>query len=124
MCSTWSPSPEEPSSSPSLPGQGLDARFTTYDARTLAAIGSYDGSLTDRVVDTAAGPLVLQPSASSAGCPQSSPTSPSACVSRLDVHGSLSDPAGVGAAIVLLGPQPAVVSSATATNQFELYRLS
>jgi hypothetical protein len=105
-------------------GQGLDARFTTYDARTLAAIGSYDGSLTDRVVDTAAGPLVLQLSASSAGCPQSSPSSPSSCVSRLDVHGSPSDPAGVGAAIDLLGPQPAVVSSATATNQFELYRLS
>ncbi len=106
-------------------GQGLDARFTTYDARTLAAIGSYNGVVTDSVVDTAAGPLVLQPAATgSAECPQASPSTPTSCVSRLDVHGSLSDPAGVGAAIVLLGPGPAVVSAATATNQFELYRLS
>jgi hypothetical protein len=106
-------------------GQGLDARFTTFDARTLAAIGSYDGVVNDSVVDTAAGSLVLQPAAGSpAGCPQSSPAAPSSCVSRIDVHGSVSDPAGVGAAIVLLGPQPAVVSSATATNQFQLSRLS
>ena len=106
-------------------GQGLDARFTTYDTRTLAAIGSYDGAATDSIVDTAAGALVLQPAASaSAACPQASPSTPTSCVSRLDVHGSLSDPAGVGPAVVLLGPAPAVVSVATATNQFELYRLS
>jgi hypothetical protein len=104
-------------------GQGLDARFDTYDSRTLAAIGSYDGVVNDSVVDTAAGSLVLQPVAGSApGCPQAAPSSPSSCVSRIDVHGSVSDPAAVGAAIVLLGPLPAVVSSAT--NQFELYRLS
>jgi hypothetical protein len=106
-------------------GQGLDARFDTYDARTLAAIGSYDGVVNDSVVDSAGGPLVLQPAAGSPTvCPQTSRASPSWCVSRIDVHGSVSDPAPVGAAIVLLGPQPAVVSSATASNQFELYRLS
>ncbi len=106
-------------------GQGLDARFTTYDARTLAAIGTYDGAATDSIVDTAAGALVLQPASSgSAVCPQASPSTPTSCVSRLDVHGSVSDPAGVGAAIVLLGPAPAVVSAATATNQFEVFRLS
>ncbi len=106
-------------------GQGLDARFATYDATTLAAIGSYDGVVTDSVVESAAGPLVLQPAASgSTECPQASPATPTSCVSRIDVHGSVSDPAGVGAAIVLLGPAPAVVSSAPATNQFELYRLS
>jgi hypothetical protein len=106
-------------------GQGLDARFTTYDTRTLAPIGSFDGVVNDSVVDTTAGALVLQPSAGSPpGCPQASPSSPSSCVSRIDVHGSVSDAAAVGAAIVLLGPLPAVVSSATATNQFELYRLS
>ena len=92
---------------------------------TLAAIGIYDGVVTDSVVDTAAGPLVLQPAASgSTECPQASPSTPTSCVSRIDVHGSVSDAAGVGAAIVLLGPAPAVVSSASATNQFELYRLS
>jgi hypothetical protein len=106
-------------------GQGLDARFDTYDARSLAAIGSYDGVVNDSVVDTAAGPLVLQPAAGSPTvCPQASPSSISWCVSRIDVHGTVSDPAPVGPAIVLLGPLPAVVSSATASNQFELYRLS
>jgi hypothetical protein len=106
-------------------GQGLDARFTPYDTRNLTAIGHYDGLVTDSVAETVAGPLVLQSAAAgSAGCPQGQPSEPTACVFRLDLHGSVSDPAGVGAAIVLLGPQPAVVSSATATDQFELYRLS
>ncbi len=103
-------------------GQGLDAQFTTYDATSLAAVGSYTGSVTSSVVDTAAGPLLLQQSGSSPSCPQT--TSPSSCVLRIDQHGTASDPVGVGAAVTLVGPGPAVVVSDTTTGQFDLVRLS
>ena len=33
-------------------GQGLDAQFTTYDAASLAVLGSYTGTVTSSVVDT------------------------------------------------------------------------
>jgi hypothetical protein len=104
-------------------GQGLDAGYSTYDVTTLNPLGSFSGTVSESVVDTAAGPLVLEPAGDSA-CPQASPTSPSSCVFRIDVHGSVSDPSGVGAAVMLLGPGPAVVAADTATNQFELFRLS
>ncbi len=55
-------------------GQGLDAQFTTYDAASLAVLGSYTGTVTSSVVDTAAGPLALEQSGSSPSCPQT--TSP------------------------------------------------
>ena len=103
-------------------GQGLDAEFTTYDATTLAVLGSYTGTVTSSVVDTAAGPLVLEQSGSSPSCPQA--TSPSSCVLRIDQHGNVSDPVGVGAAVSLVGPGPAVVVSDTTTGQFDLVRLS
>jgi hypothetical protein len=98
-------------------GQGLDATYTTYDARTLARAGSYGGSVTSSVVDTAAGPLVLQPDGNPSACPPS-------CVLRIDEHGSTSDPVSVGAAVTLLGPAPAVIVSDTTTGQFDLVRLS
>jgi hypothetical protein len=103
-------------------GQGLDAAYTTYDARTLARVGSYNGSVTSSVVDTAAGPLVLQPAGSSSACP--SVPSPESCVLRIDQHGSISDPVNVGAAVTLVGPGPAVIVSDTSTGQFDLVRLS
>lgn len=103
-------------------GQGLDAAYTTYDAQTLARAGSYNGSVTSSVVDSASGPLVLQPSSGSAACPGAEP--PAACVLRIDQHGATSDPVNVGAAITLIGPQPAVIVSDTATGQFDLVRLS
>jgi hypothetical protein len=103
-------------------GQGLDAAYTTYDARTLARVGSYGGSVTSSVVDTAAGPLVLQPAGSSSACP--SAPSPVSCVLRIDQHGSTSDPVSVGAAVTLIGPGPAVIASDTSTGQFDLVRLS
>ncbi len=103
-------------------GQGLDAQFTTYDATSLAVLGSYSGSVTSSVVDTAAGPLVLEQSGGSPSCPQT--TSPSSCVLRIDQHGSVSDPVGVGAAVTLIGPGPAVIVSDTTTDQFDLVRLS
>ena len=103
-------------------GQGLDAQYTTYDATTLGVLGSYSGTVTSSVVDSAAGPLVLEQSGSSASCPQT--TSPSSCVLRIDQHGNVSDPVGVGAAVVLVGPGPAVVVSDTTTGQFDVVRLS
>jgi hypothetical protein len=103
-------------------GQGLDAQYTTYDATTLAVLGSYTGTVTSSVVDTAAGPLVLEQSGGSPSCPQA--TSPSSCVLRIDQHGNVSDPVGVGAAVTLVGPGPAVVVSDTTSGQFDLVRLS
>ncbi|HEY1830363.1 MAG TPA: hypothetical protein VGG38_08985 [Acidimicrobiales bacterium] len=105
-------------------GQGLDAEYTTYDATTLARVGSYGGSVTSSVVDTAAGPLVLQPAGDSSNCPSPSPSSPVSCVLRIDEHGSTSDPVSVGAAVTLVGPGPAVIVSDTTTGQFDLVRLS
>ena len=104
-------------------GQGLDAAYTTYDTVTLAAVGSYGGSVTSIVADTAAGPLVLEPGGAAA-CGQAAPASSTSCVLRIDVHGATSDPLGVGAAVTLLGPAPAVIESDTSTGQFDLVRLS
>lgn len=104
-------------------GQGLDAAYATYDARTLAPIGSYNGSVTSSVVDAASGPLVFQLAAGgSAACPSAQPEE--ACVLRIDPHGATSDPVDVGAAVILVGPQPAVVVSDTTSGQFDLVRLS
>jgi hypothetical protein len=104
-------------------GQGLDAGYTTYDVTNLGPLGSFSGTVSESVVDTAAGPLVLEP-AGNASCPQASSSSPSSCVFRIDVQGNVSDPSGVGAAVTLLGPGPAVVAANTSTDQFELFRLS
>jgi hypothetical protein len=105
-------------------GQGLDAGFTTYDASTLGALGSYSGSVSSSVVDSAAGPLTLEPAGTTASCPAGAPASPTSCVLRIDQHGAVSDAVGVGAAVSLLGPDPAVVVSDTSTGQFDLLRLS
>jgi len=106
-------------------GQGLDARFSTYDTVTLAPIASYSGVVTSTVVDTAAGPLVLEESYADPSCPQPAAGQPAAgCVLRIDQHGTTSDPVAVGAAVTLLGPGPAVVVSDTTTGQFDLVRLS
>jgi hypothetical protein len=103
-------------------GQGLDATYTTYDATTLAKTGTYSGSVTSTVVDTAAGPLVLEPAGSSSACPSSS--TPVSCVQRITGQGTTSDPVSVGAAVTLIGPGPAVIASDTTSGQFDLIRLS
>jgi hypothetical protein len=104
-------------------GQGLDATYTTYDVATLQVLGTYSGSVTSSVVDSAAGPLVLEAAGTNAACPAAA-QAPTACVFRIDVHGTMSDPVGVGSAVNLLGPGPAVVVSDTSTGQFDLLRLS
>ena len=75
-------------------------------------LGTYSGSVTSSVVDSAAGPLVLEAAGTNAACPAAA-QAPTACVFRIDVHGTLSDPVGVGSAVNLLGPGPAVVVSDT-----------
>ncbi len=105
-------------------GQGLDAEFTTYDASTLAVLSSYSGLVTSSVVDSSAGPLVLEPAGGTPTCPQTSPPSPASCVLRIDQHGTMSDAVGVGAAVTLIGPGPALVVSNTSTGQFDVVRLS
>ena len=105
-------------------GQGLDAQFTTYDATTLGVVGSYSGTVTSSVVDSAAGPLVLVGAGDTPSCPQASPPVPASCVLRIDQHGAMSNAVGVGAAVTLIGPGPAVVVSDTSTGQFDLVRLS
>ena len=102
-------------------GQGLDAQFATYDGSTLDALGSFGGTVGDVVVDTQAGPLVLV-RAGNAACPAT--PGPSSCVLRIDVHGSRSNGVGVGQAVVLIGPAPAVVVADTVTSQFDVVRLS
>jgi hypothetical protein len=105
-------------------GQGLDAQYTTYNATTLATIGSYSGSVTSTVVDSAAGPLALEQGGAIPSCPQSQQQTPSSCVVRIDPHGTASDAVVVGAAVTLLGPAPVVVTSDTTTGQFDLVRVS
>jgi outer membrane protein assembly factor BamB len=101
-------------------GQGLDAQFTTYSTATLAQVGSYSGSVTSSVVDSATGPIVLE----TAGGGSCAGASPASCVARIDPHGAVSDPVPVGAAVTLIGPGPAVVVADNSTGQFDLVRLS
>ena len=105
-------------------GQGLDAKFTTYEATTLHVLGSYSGSVTSTVVDSVAGALMLAPAGSNPACPQASPATPSSCVFGITPQGAATDPVGVGSAVTLLGPGPAVVASNTTSGQFDLMRLS
>ena len=60
--------------------------------------------------------------AGNAACPAT--PAPSSCVLRTDVHGAMSNGVGVGQAVLLIGPAPAVVVADTATSQFDLVRLS
>jgi hypothetical protein len=105
-------------------GQGLDATYTTYDAATLSKLGSYSGTVTSTVVDSSAGALVLEAAGSDPACPEASPSTPTSCVFNIVPQGAVSNPVGVGSAVTLLGPSPAVVVSDTSTGQFDLVRLS
>ena len=105
-------------------GQGLDATYTTYDAATLDKLGSYQGSVTSTVVNSSAGALVLESAGGDPACPEASPSTPTSCVFNIVPQGTVSNPVGVGSAVTLLGPSPAVVVSDTSTGQFDLIRLS
>jgi hypothetical protein len=105
-------------------GQGLDATDSTYDAATLHPIGSFQGSVTTVVVDSTAGALALESSGSNPACPQASPSTPTSCVFNIVAQGTASNAVGVGSAVTLIGPQPAVIASDTGTGQFDVLRLS
>jgi hypothetical protein len=105
-------------------GQGLDATFATYDAATLHSLGSFQGSVTSTVVDSSAGALVLESAGNDPSCPAASPSSPTSCVFNIVPQGTVSNAVGVGSAVTLLGPDPAVIASDTTSGQFDLMRLS
>jgi hypothetical protein len=105
-------------------GQGLDASFSTYDAATLHTLGSFQGSVTSVVVDSTVGAISLESSGSNPACPQAGPSTPTSCVFNIVPQGTLTNAVGVGSAVTLIGPVPAVISSDTASGQFDLLRLS
>jgi hypothetical protein len=105
-------------------GQGLDATYSTYDAATLHPLGSFQGTVTSTVVDSSAGALVLEGAGSDPACPEASPSSPTSCVFNIVPQGTVTNAVGVGSAVTLLGPDPAVIASDTTTGQFDLMRLS
>jgi hypothetical protein len=105
-------------------GQGLDATLSPYNAVTLQAMGNYPGSVTEQIVDTSAGALVLVGANGPGGCPQGPTAASISCVSRISQTGELSDTTPVGTADLLLGPQPAVVTASTTTADLVVDRLS
>jgi hypothetical protein len=105
-------------------GQGLDAQLSPYNAVTLQAMGNYPGSVTEQIVDTSAGALVLVGPNGPGGCPQGPTAASISCVSRLSQTAVLSDTTPVGTAEQLLGPQPAVVTASTTTADLVVDRLT
>jgi hypothetical protein len=105
-------------------GQGLDTQLSPYDATTLQPTGKYPGSVTEQIVDTAAGALVLASPDGPGNCPQGASASPTSCVFRISPSAALSDPTTVGTADQLLGPDPAVITADPNSTDLEVERLS
>jgi hypothetical protein len=105
-------------------GQGLDAQLIPYSATTLQPMGSYPGSVTEQIVDTAAGALVLSGANGPGACPQSASATSTSCVFRISAAAALSDPTPVGSADQLVGPFPAVVIVGATGNDLAVARLS
>jgi hypothetical protein len=105
-------------------GQGLDAQLLPYSAITLAPMGSFSGSVTEQIVDTAAGALVLAGPDGPGDCPQGDSVTSTSCVFRISAAAVLSDPTPVGTADQLVGPFPAVVTASATTNDLVVDRLS
>ncbi len=105
-------------------GQGLDAQLSPYNAATLQAMGSYSGSVTEQIVDTSAGALVLVGANGPGGCPQGPTAAAISCVFRISQTAQLSFPTPVGTAEQLLGPIPEVVTASTTTADLVIDRLS
>ena len=105
-------------------GQGLDAQLIPYSATTLQPMGSYSGSVTEQIVDTLAGALVLDGADGPGDCPQGASAVSTSCVYRISAAAALSDPTPVGSADQLVGPYPAVVTASATTNDLVVDRLS
>ena len=86
-------------------------------------MSSYSGSVTEQIVDTSAGALVLVGANGPGECPQATAASVS-CVFRISQTAELSFPTPVGAADQLLGPDPEVVTASTTTSDLVVDRLS
>ena len=105
-------------------GQGLDAQLLPYSATTLAPMGNYTGSVTEQIVDTLAGALVLAGPDGPGACPQGVSGNSTSCVFRISAAAALSDPTPVGTADQLVGPFPAIVTASTTTTDLAVDRLS
>jgi hypothetical protein len=108
-------------------GQGLDDRYSEYSEKSMRLLGTYDGSTTEQIVDTAAGAFVLTlPSGGGAcGTPTTSLSAATpSCVARLTSDGTLMDALNVGSAFVLLGPAPAVVADVPGSTNLEVERIT
>jgi hypothetical protein len=90
-------------------GQGLDATFSSYDQRTLRPVAHWDQPVDGQIAGTNAGTLVLGGDGFS-HCPQSTQVANN-CLYRLSPAGTLSDALPVGSALLLFGPDPAVVTT-------------
>jgi hypothetical protein len=104
-------------------GQGLDEQWTTYDATTLAQVGTFHGTEGESFVDTAAGVLVLASPDVSSGCVQGTSQAGTWCVSRVSLTGAMSDPLPFPNAIDLVGPQPVVIGQNSSNTAVEIIRL-
>jgi hypothetical protein len=105
-------------------GQGLDAQLLPYSTTTLQTMGSYTGSVTEQIVDTSAGALVLAGPDGPGACPQDASVNSTSCVFRISAAAVLSDPTPVGTADQLVGPFPAVVTASATTSDLVVDRLS
>ena len=105
-------------------GQGLDEEWTTYDATSLAQVGSFSGSEGESFVDTAAGPLVLASPDVQSACDQGGSQAATWCVARVSLQGAMSYPNAFPNAVDLVGPQPVVISENAAGTQVDFTRLS
>jgi hypothetical protein len=105
-------------------GQGLDAQLSPYNADTLAAMGTYTGSVSEQIVDTSAGGLVLSGPNGPGECPQGAGVASISCVFRISQTAQLSFPTPVGTAVQLLGPVPTVVTASTTSADLTVDRLS
>jgi hypothetical protein len=105
-------------------GQGLDAQLLPYSATTLEPMGNYTGSVTEQIVGTSAGALVLAGPDGPGACPQGVSVTSTSCVFRISAAAVLSDPTPVGTADQLVGPFPAVVTASATTNDLVVDRLS
>jgi hypothetical protein len=89
-------------------GQGLDARYASFDLTTLTPRGTFSGTSELQIAGTTAGPLALNPPAP---CPQpSSEVVSTMCLFRITPSGALSHRVKIGGVLQLLGPHPVVLT--------------
>jgi hypothetical protein len=102
-------------------GQGLDASFTTDDAKTLKPIANFSGTAVLQVAGTTAGNLALN---SPGACPQpSASTVTTMCLARIAPDGTSTDLVPLGTALQALGPDPVALTASADNSQVLVERL-